>query len=747
MQLTQKPPLFDITEDRASFKTACSLILLAFIFSFAIRMIWVFQMQGESIFPLLSWNDQFMINTNDGYYWAEGARDILEGNETKYPTSPVHYGAPIITAFIAKLLPFLSFETLIFYLPAILSSLLVIPLTLIGRAFKQTYAGFAAALIASIAHSYYNRTMIGYYDDDMLLIVLPVTTLYALIMGIYTRKSPYLLLTPFFAFLSVWYYANSQIIIWAIAVLLLAYTLAFHRKEIYCYKMLTFLLLALASVPVWSMFGRGGIALFLVFVAWAAIFTLFERLGENAKFVVFAFLPLVALLAFFLSGIAEHVWWQLSGYVIRERVDVVGSDLKLHFQSVAQTVSEAKPIDFFTFANRISGHWITFLFACVGTTMLMIRHRAMLLALPFVGMGFMAYGIPSLISGGGLRFTIYAVPVLALGVSYFVFWAAVRLAETRLLKTAQSKTVVIVVCIAAILLPNIRHIIDYKMPSVFYSYEVDAIDRLGQTIKQQKDYAVTWWDYGYPLRFYSRIWTLIDGGKHAGDVNYMPSYILSATSQKAAARLARIAVEYDYRQINGEIPADKPLFEEILADYNASSAKGFLNDLSYLDDFRLPEKTRNIYLVLPFRMSDIFSTIISFSSIDPDTGIKLPSPFFLSTDVRPGSRSDSAMELVHIPYRFLVDKTRGVLSGSGLNQSIKYIISVGVADGIRKYQQINKNGHISLLDFEEVGKVWIVDDTIMNSTFIRLFVFGYYDNNLFEPTIITPFMKIYRLKI
>ncbi|MDR0746861.1 MAG: peptide transporter [Helicobacteraceae bacterium] len=747
MQLTKNSPLFDMKEDRASLKTACLLIALAFIFSFAIRMIWVFQMHGGDIFPLLSWNDQFMINTNDGYYWAEGARDILDANETRYPTSPTHYGAPIVTAFIAKLLPFVSFETLIFYLPAILSSLIVIPLTLIGRAFKQTYVGFAAALIASIAHSYYNRTMIGYYDDDMLLIVLPMTALYALIMGIYTRKSPYLLLTPFFVFLSVWYYANSQIIIWAIAVLLLAYTLVFHRREVYCYKMLTFLLLALASVPIWSMLGRQEAALLAVFAVWAAIFALFERLGKNARFAVFALLPLTAVLAFFCSGIVEHVWWQLSGYVIRESVDVVGGDLKLHFKSVAQTVSEAKSIDFFTFANRISGHWIAFLFACAGTAMLMIRHRAMLLALPFVGMGFMAYGIPYLISGGGLRFTIYAVPVLALGISYLIFWIAARLADAHLLKTALSKAAVIAVCVAAVLLPNINHVIDYKMTPVFYAHEVSAIDRLGQMIKQQQDYAVTWWDYGYPLRFYSRVWTLVDGGRHTGDANYMPSYILTTTDQRTAARLARIAVEYDYRQLSGAIPANKPLLEEVLADYNASSAKSFLNDLSRLEGFSLPEKTRDIYLVLPFRMSDIFNTVMSFSAIDPDTGAEFMTPFFLSTDAIPGSRRDTTMELAYQQYRFFVDKTKGTISGPARNWTIKYIFSVGINDGVRKYQQINKDGQISLLDFEEVRKVWIVDDAAMNSTFVRLFAFGLYDKNLFELAIVAPLVKIYRLKI
>src|SRR5690606_27326019 len=112
-----------------------------------------------------------MINTNDGYYWAEGARDRLENPAVTDELSPVSRAVPVITAVIAKPLPFVSLETLILYLPAVLGSLIVVPIILIGRALNHTGAGFAASLIAVIAWSYYNRTMVGYYDDDMLVIV------------------------------------------------------------------------------------------------------------------------------------------------------------------------------------------------------------------------------------------------------------------------------------------------------------------------------------------------------------------------------------------------------------------------------------------------------------------------------------------------------------------------------------------------------------------------------------------------
>ena len=64
-----------------------SLILLAFAFSFAIRLIWVYQFSDMESFKYAG---EFMINTNDGYFWAEGARDLISGEYQKNSLSPIH---------------------------------------------------------------------------------------------------------------------------------------------------------------------------------------------------------------------------------------------------------------------------------------------------------------------------------------------------------------------------------------------------------------------------------------------------------------------------------------------------------------------------------------------------------------------------------------------------------------------------------------------------------------------------------
>ena len=84
-------------------------IVIAFVFSVGLRYIYVNEISNISDF---FWQNKLMINTNDGYFFAEGARDIIAGFHQKNDLSPIDYPLSIITAFLAKSLG-ISFEKLI----------------------------------------------------------------------------------------------------------------------------------------------------------------------------------------------------------------------------------------------------------------------------------------------------------------------------------------------------------------------------------------------------------------------------------------------------------------------------------------------------------------------------------------------------------------------------------------------------------------------------------------------------------
>ena len=148
-------------------------------------------LQGQDEQSSFMWNNEIMINTNDGYFFASAADYLLNGTHADNPRVQIainSYPSMVyITYFFAKYTPF-SLETVILYLPAVISSLVVIPIVLTGKLVKLPWVGFFAALLGSIVWSYYNRTMIGYYDTDMFSVLLQFTVLYFFLLTIYEKK-------------------------------------------------------------------------------------------------------------------------------------------------------------------------------------------------------------------------------------------------------------------------------------------------------------------------------------------------------------------------------------------------------------------------------------------------------------------------------------------------------------------------------------------------------------------------------
>ncbi len=715
-------------------KKTVLFILIAFAFSIAVRLIWVQQFSGTEQFKF---NDQFMINTNDGYFYAEGARDIVAGiTENTNDLSPFKSAGSILTAFIAKILPF-SFESIIFYMPAFFASLLVIPIILIGRSIGKLEVGFIAALLASIAWSYYNRTMVGYYDTDLLNIVFPTFLLWSLIWAIKTQEDKYLLFTALDIIAYRWWYPQSYALEFAFFGLVFVYLLYLAFKErkdtvslyenktiSYILQLLTIMMLAMVQLDM-------VLRIALVF----GYFMLFrQEKWHKHLYIMF----IMALMLFMASGGFDPIWGQLKGHVFKDDILVTGIDLKLHFFSVMQTVREAGQIPFETFANRISGHTITFIASILGYIWLSFRHPIMLLGLPMIGLGFLALS-------GGLRFTIYAVPILALGIAFLI----VELSS--FIKNNIMKYTLMTILTIAILLPNIKHVIDYKVPTVFTKDEVVVLDKL-KNIANHEDYVVGWWDYGYPIRYYADVKTLSDGGKHSGSVNFPTSFILTH-SQVEASKMLRLDVEYTENKFiiqkeDENLSKDnKRLIQTNIAqmtlDYGYKNTNNFLTSLS--TDIKLPKKTRDVYLYLPNKMMNIYPTVNIFSNIDLMTGTKGKQPFFYKS-----TTFKESTEIIDLGRGIKIEKKTGKLIVGKQKASINNFTKTfydkkGKLQ--KQVQTINRAANLNVIFMSNYKQFLVVENSVYNSLYFQLFVLENYNKELFEPTILTPLTKIYKLKI
>jgi dolichyl-diphosphooligosaccharide--protein glycosyltransferase/undecaprenyl-diphosphooligosaccharide--protein glycosyltransferase len=707
-------------KDMSERKKVLLYIILAYVFSFAVRLIWVYQFADMSSFKF---NGQFMINTNDGYFWAEGARDILAGFHQMHDLSPIHSAASLLTAILVKILPF-SFESVIFYMSAALGSLVVIPVILIANSIKKDEMGLIAALLAAIAWSYYNRTMIGYYDTDMLNIVLPAFLLWSIILAFKTAQERYLLFAALDILVYRWWYPQSYALDFSFFGLILFYILVFDRKNIYFYKLLTIMLFAMMMTSI-----------YIRFPIVVILYILFKD-KKYDKYIFYLFFA--GILGLFVSGGFSPIWGLLKGYVFKTSISSEDKGLGLHFFTVMQTIREAGHIPFELFAKRISGSVTVFFISLVGYLWLSFRHRVFLLALPMLGLGFMAYV-------GGLRFTIYAVPVMALGAAYVI----VKISD--LIKEKRLKYLFMLLGTIAVLYPNIRHVVNYKVPTVFNSSEVTVLKKLHKIAKRE-DYVISWWDYGYPIRYYADVKTLADGGKHGGDTNFPISFILTHP-QQAAAKMARLDVEYTEKKFKIEDEnkdktkeQKRKIFSNIemmTKDYGFNDTNDFLESLK--TDIKLPKKTRDIYIYLPFRMLNIYPTIELFSNLDLMSGAKRRGHFLFQS-----SRFYRNKDLIDLGSGVkLLTKEGKIIIGDKIVKLHRFVQTIYGKNGVLnvKVDNIDPNSNINVIYMTNYRRILVLDDTVYNSLYIQLFILQNYDKRYFKPVVMTPFVKVYKLKI
>lgn len=695
----------------------CILILIAFGFSIVCRLYWVV---WASEFHEFFFNDQLMITTNDGYAFAEGARDMIAGFHQTNDLSYFGSSLSTLTFWLYHLLPF-SLESIMVYMSTFFSSLIVIPLILIAREYKLTTYGFIAALIASIANSYYNRTMSGYYDTDMLVLVLPMMILLSFIRLTITKDVFTLLLSPIFIMIYLWWYPSSYSLNFAMIGLFALYTLAFHRKEKIFYLAIIVMILAL-SMLAWY------VKLALIVL----LFAIFALKEEKINFYTIWTLIFGSILVLFLSGGLDPVLYQLKFYVFKaDDVQNLKEAAFLYF-NVNETIMEVNTINLEVFMQRISSSVLVFICSFIGLIFLCKDHKSMLLALPMLALGFVA-----LIAG--LRFTIYAVPVMALGFGYFLYILINFLQRKKILTSLKNINIFLFFITIFALAPAILHIYYYKSSTVFTSYEASILDDL-KNKAQREDYVVTWWDYGYPIRYFSDVKTLIDGGKHLGKDNFFSSFILSK-DPISAANMARLSVEYTEKSFKENYP---DILKAMVKDYNSSNAKDFLNLLNDKNFTLDANKTRDVYIYMPYRMLRIMPVVAQFANTSPDTGAQEKSLFFSQANAiaqDPTTRSvilDNGVEIVN-DFR--------ALKLEGATLPLKAFIDVeSIVNGKYYYNEIDPKSQIYLLFLREYKSFIILDENLYNSAYIQMFLLNQYDTDLYEQVTNDIRAKIYRLK-
>ena len=684
------------------------MIFVAVLFGMVCRLYWVF---WASEYPVFFWNNELMISTNDGYAFAEGARDMLAGFHQENDLS--YYGYPLstLTYWIVKFLG-VKLETAMIYMSVFFSSLVAVSVILIANEYKAKMAGFIAALLAVIANSYYNRTMAGYYDTDMLIIPLSVFVVWGLVRVLEKKDTKSLIIAPLSVLIYMWWYMSAFSLISILTGLFLLYTLIFDRKNPLFYLEISLLLLAISNLDLTLKF----IVVIVIYVL-----CLLKKEVINLKFALG--ILVIIFVVFVIRGGLNPIIFQLKFYVFRDAPEVGG--MSFHFFNVNQTIQESSVVDFTLFCERISANVITFLISLAGVALFCYKHRSFAVSLGMLALGFLAFK-------SGLRFTIYAVPIMALGFGYLVEFVLANL------KLKGAVLNLIRAFIAALVLASaLIHIYGYKAEPVFVNKEVEILNKL-KSIAGREDYVVAWWDYGYPIRYYSDVKTLIDGGKHLGRENFAVSFALGS-DEMSSANMARLDVEYTERNFKEHFNGN---LAQILKDRNLSVDQ-FFSEIKEAN-FSLPAKSREIYYYLPDRMLSIFPTILQFSKIDLKSGKNLNNGLFITT--RAISQNEKGIRLSG-GFTLTSDVTNLIYDGNvlPLRSFIETDYNEAGKLNVKEYKN-NESSNISVIFMRDYGRFIILDESILNSAYIQLFVLERYDPKVFEPVILDGAAKVYRLK-
>ena len=228
------PGLLELPRDRTHWSVAILFILLAYLLSFYARLEWIgfaeatYLENGEIEFvrPNMVKDGVAVANTHDSFYFGSILQKAHLGMHQENNLLPSAIYSGMITALpytLLQLFPSLTIEQLLLWLPVYVAGLVCIPIVLIGRLYGSTIWGFFAACLAGITHSYYNRTLAGYYDTDIFSITVPAFALYFLLGAARRESLHYALGAAVTLYLYRFFYASGQAITGSLAVAFVGY--------------------------------------------------------------------------------------------------------------------------------------------------------------------------------------------------------------------------------------------------------------------------------------------------------------------------------------------------------------------------------------------------------------------------------------------------------------------------------------------------------------------------------------------
>ena len=715
---------FRITNGEYSRMDMFLIMMLVYIFGVACRFFWIYWASGIEQF---SFDGELIMTTNDAFANAEGARDMIAGFHQPGDLSPYGASIPTLAFLISKILP-VSLNSITIYMSVFLAPLVAVPIILIAREYKILGAGIIAALLACVLPGYYIRTLGGYFDSDMLNIVLPMLIIWALIRLIQNGSQQNLILPAVFMALYSWWYPSSYSLNLAIMGIFLFYTLIFDRRNEINYK--AAILMAVAVINFNTYYGDYIIIvnyiLLLKIALIASLYFLMTKIPSSQNKRILWILGVLVVALFIYFGGLTPIISQLRIYIEK---DVGQTSETLYFYGARNTVNEVANADLGRFIMYSSGNIFILICAIAGVVFMFIKFRSFILALPMLLLGLLAFV-------GGARFIMYITPMVAFGFAYFVY---IILNYFEIRSWLKNLMLVLLACSAIVM--SLDFIYKFRVSPVLLKDSIAPLAELKNKASRE-DYVLSWWDYGYLIRYYADVKTVADpGSRQLGEYAFLTAFSFNE-NQISSANIARLNVEYTEKGLNEK---NYSSLLQMQKDYNEPDINKFLSSLND-KNFNLPKKTREVYYYFVPRMIDILPNILKFTAINITTGEEFQTPLaYIGYDINVGEDGASIKlgrdwALPSADPEYVMYQSQKI--------SINTYYKIGRADDgslIKIPKQVDETSNIYVIFLPDYQRILILDKKVFDSTFVQLLILENYDKELFEPIFLDNSVKIYRL--
>lgn len=644
-------------------------IFIAYIFSVFSRFSLYYKAKENPDFSIE--NKIVPIWTADAGLYGGYAKEILSGANLPFNSE---YAAGHLIAFVASASS-LDLDAVMFFIPAFLASLIVIPIILLGRLYQMPIVGFAAALLGSIGSNYYYRTHLGYADTDMLIFPLSFLILYALCALSHTKNLFYAILAVLFSAALLGWYHSAKPLVFGFFLFFIAYSLVFDLKDLKANKPYRFFIL-------------GSIA------------------------------SLVAAISVF--GLQSSFYARALEYFNKPKTLSItdASGAKLEMDAMLGWVSESGSFDFWESLQYIGGHWIFVALGIVGAVALFFKHKSFLFIwIPLI-VGLFSFKL-------GIRFATFAVIPIWFGVAYLLSFAAQKL-DARLGRISVNS--VLIMLFALLLAFNLKQAQNYNsiIKPVLDANEARML-RFISAHADKNNVLISWWDVGWPMRYFSNLNPLVDNGKFDIDTSVCASVFLSPNPIFSANAAGYFANSYAQSGYDGYVLDKEAKKQNLGSLINSLESK----------EFQLKKET-DVYFYFSDSLIDKLPVISKFAILG--SALKQDRLLQYFPVAKPFSQND---RYIYAPD-FALDRQKGKIATKDGKEGP--VSGFFISDGEKfSYQRFFPNADYNIIVYKN-KHIIVADNASLNSFFVKGYLLNSYDKTLFDVASQTQTSKILKLK-